>query len=124
MSRANLLSQYSLIGLFREYPKSCRRNFSHNPSQIQSAIPLSSASPLEQATIFCFLLLHVTRLLRYPEVDRISLLSLAQSASVYTSMACSTLLLENKIPFLGANFRYLKMRITAFMCCLPGLYMN
>ena len=128
MSHADLLSQYNWIGLFCKHPKSCKRNFSHNPSQIPSANLLSSAYPLERATTFCFLLLHVTRLsptkVKYLEVDHLSPLSPALSASVYTSMVCSPVFLENKIHFPRADFRYLKMCMTTFICCSPGLCIN
>nr|GEY11384.1 hypothetical protein [Tanacetum cinerariifolium] len=59
----------------------------HNASASPLAIPLNSASALDNDTTFCFLHLHVTRLPhtkeKYPGVDRLFPLSLAQSASVY-----------------------------------------
>lgn len=60
----------------------------HNASHIPSATPLNSASALEQATTFCFWLLHVIRFPRtkgkYPKLDRLSSIALAQPTSVCT----------------------------------------
>lgn len=73
---AVLLSQYIQIDCLDELPKSSKRNLSHNALQILSVIPLYSASALERATTFYFLLLHVTRFphtnVKYPEVDHLS----------------------------------------------------
>jgi hypothetical protein len=58
----------------------------HNRSHIPFVIPQNSASALERATTFCFLLLHVIKFppmkVKYPDVDRRSLILPAQSASV------------------------------------------
>ncbi|MFS7992594.1 hypothetical protein Hanom_Chr12g01084131 [Helianthus anomalus] len=60
----------------------------HRASARPRAIPRNSASALERATTFCFLLLHVTRFpptrVKYPDVDLRFPLSHAQFASVYT----------------------------------------
>ncbi|PRQ21801.1 hypothetical protein RchiOBHm_Chr7g0243261 [Rosa chinensis] len=84
---AALLSQKRFIACLGLNPKSFSKLRSHNISQTPWAIPLYSASALDLATTFCFLLLHVTRLpstnVKYTEVDLLSVIHLAQSASVY-----------------------------------------
>ncbi|RDX88193.1 hypothetical protein CR513_30240, partial [Mucuna pruriens] len=56
--------------------KSSRIIFIHNPSHIPCAMAQNSASALDRATTFCFLLLQVTRFLpkiiHYPKVDLLS----------------------------------------------------
>ncbi|KAJ0826795.1 hypothetical protein HanRHA438_Chr17g0818341 [Helianthus annuus] len=60
----------------------CIQRTSANPR----AMPRNSASALDKATTFCFLLFHVTKFpptkVKYPEVDLRSSLFPAQSASV------------------------------------------
>ena len=60
--------------------RSYKRNFNHSASQIPKAIPPYSASALDLATTFCFLLLHITKFpptkVKYPEVDHLSSIAL------------------------------------------------
>ncbi|MFS7910744.1 hypothetical protein Hanom_Chr02g00109791 [Helianthus anomalus] len=83
---AALLSHRIWLGLLGGKPISVRSFLTHKISVRPRAIPLNSASALERATTFCFLLLQVTRFpptkVKYPEVDLRSLLSPAQSAPV------------------------------------------
>ncbi|KAJ0575723.1 hypothetical protein HanIR_Chr05g0216071 [Helianthus annuus] len=69
-------------------PISVRSFRIHKTSANPLAIPLNSASALDRATTFCFLLLQVTRFpptrVKYPDVDLRFPLSPAQSASVNT----------------------------------------
>lgn len=62
------------LHIFQDY-------FKHNSSQISNTIDLNSALVLDQATTFCFLLLHVTRLppkkVKYPEVNLLWITDLA-----------------------------------------------
>ena len=54
-------------------------------SQVATVIALYSASALDLATTFCFLLFHETRFpptdTQYPEVERLSMGDYVQSAS-------------------------------------------
>ena len=63
--------------------------FSQTASHVAMVAPLYSAFVLDNANVGCFLLLHEVALLprekKNPEVDRLSTLWLAQSASVYPS---------------------------------------
>lgn len=68
-----LLSQNKLIGLEHSIPRSCSTPLIYNSSHKPCAIPRNSASTLDRATTFCFLLLQVmifpsTNMI-YPEVD-------------------------------------------------------
>ncbi|MFS7906388.1 hypothetical protein Hanom_Chr01g00058631 [Helianthus anomalus] len=76
-----------LVGSVGGKPTSVRSFRIHNISVRPRAIPRNSASALDRATTFCFLLLQVTRFpptrVKYPDVDLRSPLSPAQSASVY-----------------------------------------
>ncbi|KAL1531340.1 non-specific serine/threonine protein kinase [Salvia divinorum] len=84
---AALLSQNNLLLRFGEKPISVISNLlSHMISMSSLLMPRISASALDKATTFCFLLLQVTRLppmnMKYPPVDFLSTGLLAQSASV------------------------------------------
>ena len=56
------LSQYKFIGSFTLSPRSLRILLIHNSSHTPCTMPRNSASALDLATTFCFLLLHVTKL--------------------------------------------------------------
>ncbi|GKC41737.1 hypothetical protein Tco_1059459, partial [Tanacetum coccineum] len=58
---AVLLSLLTLLGSCGGYPISVSSFRIHNTSVIPLAFPRNSASALERATTFCFLLRHVTR---------------------------------------------------------------
>ncbi|KAM0017917.1 hypothetical protein Hdeb2414_s0027g00693371 [Helianthus debilis subsp. tardiflorus] len=77
----------TLVGSVGGKPTSVRSFRIHSISVRPRAIPRNSASALDRATTFCFLLLQVTRFpptkVKYPDVDLRSPLSPAQSASVY-----------------------------------------
>ena len=83
---AALLSQYRGLACVWRKPNSPRSFLIHRISVTPFAIPLNSASALDRATTFYFLLFQVTRLpptrVKYPEVDFLSSRSPAQSASV------------------------------------------
>ncbi|PRQ56860.1 hypothetical protein RchiOBHm_Chr1g0341921 [Rosa chinensis] len=67
-------------------PKSLNKFLNQSISQTPWDMPLNSASALDLATTFCFLLRQVTKFpptkVKYPEVDLLSDLELAQSASI------------------------------------------
>ena len=83
---AALLSQNKFISELGATPISSSSFFNQSSSHIPLTIPRNSASALDNATTFCFLLLHVTRLpptkVKYPEVDFLSVMFPARSASV------------------------------------------
>ncbi|KAJ0601150.1 hypothetical protein HanRHA438_Chr03g0126331 [Helianthus annuus] len=83
---AALLLHKIWMGLLGGKPISVRSLLTHKISVRPRAIPLNSASALERATTFRFLLFQVTRFpptrVKYPEVDLWSRLSPAQSESV------------------------------------------
>ena len=83
---AALLSQYRRLACVWWHPRSPNSFLIHRISVTPFAIPLNSASALDKATTFGFLLLQVTRLpptrVKYPELDFRSSRSPAQSASV------------------------------------------
>ena len=76
MAIAALLSQYILISVSIGYPSSSNNLFIHSTSHNSLVIPLNSASALDRATTFCFLLFQVTKFpptkVKYPEVDFLS----------------------------------------------------
>jgi hypothetical protein len=100
---------------------------SHRSSQRPLAILQNSASALDNATIFCFLLFHVTRFpptkVKYPEVDFLSEIFPTQSASIYPSIFI-WLFFENRIPFLGEDFKYQRILIAASMWSSLGQCIN
>ena len=81
-----LLSQYRRLACVWWQLSSLKIFLIHRISVTSFAIPLNSASALDRATSFYFLLFHVTRLpltrVKYPEVDFLSSRSPAQSASM------------------------------------------
>jgi hypothetical protein len=89
ISIAALLSQKRSISQLGAKPISVNNCLSQRSSQKPLAIPQNSASALDKATTFCFLLLHVTKFpptnIKYPDVDFLSEIFPAQSASVYPS---------------------------------------
>ncbi|MFS7959924.1 putative MFS transporter superfamily [Helianthus anomalus] len=82
----SILSHITLLGAFWEIPMSSSSFLIKRTSLNTRAIPLNSASALDRATTFFFLLLQVTRFPptkeKYPDVDLRFPLSPAQSASV------------------------------------------
>ena len=82
---AALLSQYRRLACVWWKPSSPRSFLIHRISVTPFAIPMNSASALERATTFCFLLFQVTWLpptrVKYPEVDFLSSRSPAQWSS-------------------------------------------
>ena len=91
MCNAAWLSQMSCIGLRMQNFNSWSSCFIHTSSQVVRAIARYSASALDLATTFCFLLFQEMRFppmrTQYPEVDLLSLGDPAQSASVYATMS-------------------------------------
>ncbi|CAL5082640.1 unnamed protein product [Urochloa decumbens] len=91
---SHLLSQFSNIVSLLNTLSSDSKLFIQIISLRLNAIALYSASAVDRATTSCFLLLHDTRLpptkTQYPEVDLLSSILLAQSASQYpsTSKCC------------------------------------
>ncbi|MFS7909291.1 putative protein kinase RLK-Pelle-SD-2b family [Helianthus anomalus] len=81
-----VLSHITLLGAFCEKPMSSSSFLIQRTSLNPRAIPLNSASALDRATTFCFLLIQVTRFPptkeKYPDVDLRFPLSPAQSTSV------------------------------------------
>ena len=126
ISHAALLAQYNFIAFIYSTSNSCIRFLIHNNSQIALVIPLYSASANDLATTY-FILLQVTKFsptnVKYPDVDYRSSIDATQSASVYPSIFKFSPFL-NKIPLPGDDFRYLKTRVTTFMCSSLGEYMN
>ena len=111
----DVLSQYKLIVSFCLKSKSDSTFLIHKSSHTPSVRPLNSTSALDLATTGYFLLLQVTRFprtkVKYLEVDLLSSFEPTQSASVYPS-TFKFPWFENKIPFLGMNFKYLKILST------------
>ena len=127
MSITALLSEFSCmtwLGLNLNSPnKFLIQSSSHTPC----AIPQYSASALDLDTMFYFLLCQDTRLppikVKYPDVDRLSVTELSQSASVWPLISrwpCH----ENINPLPRADFKYLKIQFTASIWALHGVCMN
>ena len=81
---ANQLSQYKFVATLGGYPISVSKLFNQSSSHTPFDIPWNSASALDNAITFYFLLLQVIRFpptkVKYPDVDFLSELP-AQSAS-------------------------------------------
>ena len=101
------LSQYKLISTLGWYPISLIKLRNQRSSHRPFDMPRNSASALDKATTFCFLLFQVTRFpptkVKYPDVDFLSEPP-AQSASVYPSI-CKWLCFLNISPLPGVDFR-------------------
>ena len=84
-----MLSLYRHIGSFMSTPRSSSTHLSHTASHAATAAPMYSASVLDSAIVYCFLLLQeiapLAREKTYLDVDCLSTLYPAQSASVYPS---------------------------------------
>src|SRR5713226_3580597 len=120
------LSMWMVVGSVVSYLSSLSNRLSHTASFAACPPAMYSASVLDRATALCFLELQLVipppSIKTYPEVDFLSFLSLAQSASAYPFRTRPSFMPLWKV---SARFlvpcRYLKTLFSARVCSSPGL---
>ena len=115
----DLLSSNITVVISREFPGSVRTCLSQIDSWPALYNAMYFASAVEQATHFCFLLLHNTAppvsINSYPDVDLLSFVSPAQSASLNPIHAVASPLLY-RVPYCTVPIENLSNRLRVVQC--------